>query len=215
MRGGRSNTDEMLEMLLKESDFHSSFLFLSVIHTQLRSNGVGQIFGADEWKMRFGKILDVVAERHGSRVEMLRRVFAYRERLDDLVNRRGFVNGPDHRFFFALLLNLDNREQTFRLIGERYPDSDPIEKVLDWTYDLSQVRLTGTQNANALGISPFDDFDLQLVEYLLRGRSDSEIAVIIREVYSQEKADQVLPTLADRTAAIRNSVVFAPLMPGL
>jgi hypothetical protein len=171
------------------------------------------MFGAAEWKKRFEDLLDITAERHGTRAEMLRKVFAYRERLDDLVNRRSFVDAPDHRFFFALLLNLDSRDEIIRLIAERFPDSDPIEKILDWTYELSQMRLAGMQNANALGVTPFDDFDLQLVEYLLRGRSDGEIADIIREIYPTEKAEQVLPTLVDRTAAIKNSIVFAPLMP--
>jgi len=213
LRARRSDADEELTKLLTNSDFHTAFLYLTIVHSHLRSNGIGQMFGAAEWKKRFEDLLDITAERHGTRAEMLRKVFAYRERLDDLVNRRSFVDAPDHRFFFALLLNLDSRDEIIRLIAERFPDSDPIEKILDWTYELSQMRLAGMQNANALGVTPFDDFDLQLVEYLLRGRSDGEIADIIREIYPTEKAEQVLPTLVDRTAAIKNSIVFAPLMP--
>jgi hypothetical protein len=212
LRAGRADADELFTELIEDCDFHTAYLYLAFVRSHLRSDGVGQMFGADEWKNRFGHFLDIVEDRHGSRVEMLRRVFAYRDRLDDLVNRRGFVNEPEHRFFFALLLNVDSREQILKLISKRFADSDPIEKILDWSHELSQIRLAGVQNTNALGITPFDDFDLQLVEYLLNGRTDREIAGMIRDVYPPEKAEQVLPTLGARTAAIRNSIVFAPLM---
>ena len=67
-------------------------------------------------------------------------------------------------------------------------------------------------NQNALGINGFDDFDLTLVEYLLRGKTDGEMADIIRHIYPAEKAEALLPNLSDRTAAIKNSIVFSPLL---
>ncbi|HEY2867313.1 MAG TPA: hypothetical protein VGJ02_09495, partial [Pyrinomonadaceae bacterium] len=161
---------------------------------------------------RFEAFVDVVEQRHGPRGETLRKVFAYNERLSDLIRRRGFVDKPEHRFFFALILNVEGRDRILSLIRDRFPESDPIEKVLDWAYDLSQMRLTGVQNQNALGISPFDEFDMQLLEYLLHGRTDGEIGGIVREVYPAEKAEVLLPTLGDRTGAIRNSIVFSPLL---
>ena len=63
-----------------------------------------------------------------------------------------------------------------------------------------------------LGHPRFDDFDLTLVEYLLRGKTDGEMADIIRHVYPPEKADMLLPTLSDRTTLIKNSIVFSPLL---
>jgi len=143
---------------------------------------------------------------------MLRRVFAYQERLQDLVRRRSFVDNPEHRFFFALLLNADGRERILSLIRDRFKDADPVEKILDWTYELSQIRLAGIDNQNALGIAGFDDFDLTLVEYLLRGRSDIQMAEIVREIYAPEKAEALLPNLSDRASLIKNSIVFAPLL---
>jgi hypothetical protein len=38
------------------------------------------------------------------------------------------------------------------------------------------------------------------------------MAGIIREIYPAEKVEQLLPILGDRTSAIRNSIVFAPLL---
>ena len=210
----RPETDKSILKLLDAADFHSTFHILSQIHGRLASNNIEQMFGGTESTRRFNGFLELAEQRHGTRAEILRPVFAFRDRINDLVRRRGFVDNPEHRFFFALLLSVDGRERILSLIRDRYPDADPIEKILDWTYELSQMRLAGPNNQNALGIAPFDDLDLQLVEYLLRGKSDGEIANIIREIYPAEKAEQVLPTLEDRTAAIRNSIVFSHLLSG-
>ena len=212
LRAKRPDADDLIKKLLIDSDFHTSYLVLSAVHNNLSSDSVGQMFGGASWRDRFARLLSVVEERHANRSDILRRVFAHHERLQDLVRRRSFVDNPDHRFFFALLLNVDGRERILSLIRDRYPDSDPIERILDWAYDLSQMRLAGAVNQNALGISGFDDFDLTLVEYLLRGKSDGEMADIIRQIYPPEKAEALLPTLSDRTAAIRNSIVFSSLL---
>jgi hypothetical protein len=70
----------------------------------------------------------------------------------------------------------------------------------------------GVDELVAVGIAGFDDFDLTLVEYLLKGRSDIQMADIVREIYPPEKSEQLLPTLGGRTAAIKNSTVFSPLL---
>jgi hypothetical protein len=212
LRAERPDADELITKLLDASDFHSAYLFLSAIHNQLSSNSVEQMFGGGESRRRFEALLSAAENSHPTRGDILRRVFAHHERLQDLVRRRSFVDNPEHRFFFALLLNVDGRERILSLIRERYPDTDPIEKILDWTYDLSQVRLAGIENQNALGIAGFNDFDLTLVEYLLKGRSDIQMGEIVREIYPAEKSEQLLPTLSDRTAAIKNSIVFSPLL---
>ena len=208
----RSDADELIKKLLINSDFHTAYLVLSAVHNYFSSNGVELMFGGNSWRDRFNVLLPVVEERHAGRSEILRRVFAHHERLQYLVRRRSFVDNADHRFFFALLLNVNGRERILSLIQKRYPDADPIEKILDWTYELSQLRLAGIDNQNALGIAGFDDFDLTLVEYLLKGRSDIQMADIVREIYPPEKSEQLLPTLGGRTAAIKISTVFSPLL---
>lgn len=212
LRANRPDADEQISKLLESADFHTAYLVLSSVLEYLSSNSVEQMFGSGEWKQRFYTLLSVAEKRSEARGDLLRRVFAHYERLQDLVWRRGFVDNPEHRFFFALLLNVEGRERILALIRDRFPDAEPIDKILDWAYDLSQVRLAGLQNQNALGIAPFDDFDLQLLEYLLRGRTEGEMAGIIREIYPAEKVEQLLPILGDRTSAIRNSIVFAPLL---
>jgi hypothetical protein len=212
LAANRMDADEQISALLESADFHTVYLILSAVHGRFSSNSVEQMFGGGESRRRFDALLTVAEKQRTGKGDILRQVFTHHERVQDLVRRRSFVDNPEHRFFFALLLNVEGRERIFALIRNRFPDSDPVEKILDWSYDLSQMRLAGVQNQNALGISPFDDFDLQLVEYLLRGKTDGEIANIVREIYPPEKAEQILPTLSDRTMAIRSSIVFSPLM---
>lgn len=208
----RPDADEIVSKLLDSADFHTSYLILSAVQSMLTSNSVEQMFGGGESRRRFDGFLDVVEKRHSSRGDVMRKVFAVNGRINDLIRRRSFVDNAEHRFFFALLLNVEGRDRILLLIRDRFPESDPIEKILDWAFDLSQMRLVGLGNQNALGITPFDEFDMQLLEYLLHGRTDGEISAIIREIYPAEKAEQLLPTLEDRTAAIKNSVVFSPLL---
>lgn len=214
LRAKRPDADEQIARLIGSSDLHSAYMVLSSLYDQMGSDAVGQMFGDDREGRRFDRQLSIIGERNTAHGEMFRKVFAHRDRVNDLVRRRSFVDDPEHRYFFALLLNVEGGERILSLIRDRFADADPIEKILDWAYELSQVRLAGQGDQNALGISPFDDFDLQLLEYLLRGKSDGEMADIIREIYPAEKAEQVLPTLSDRTAAIRNSIAFSPLLSG-
>jgi hypothetical protein len=208
----RPDTDALITRWLESSDFHSSYIILTNVRGHVVSDALKEMFGTGDSRSRFDDLLSVVEKRHPERGDILRKVFEFRERINALVRRRGVVDDPEHRFFFALLLNVDGRERVLSLIRDRFPDSDPIDKILDWTYDLSQMRVAGTVNQTALGIAGFDDIDLQLVEFLLRGRSDGEIADIIRQTYAPEKAEQVLPKLGERTAAIKESIVFAPLL---
>jgi len=212
LRANRPDADKQISNLLETADFHTTYLILSSVNGHLTPNGVGRMFGAEPPRQRFDALLSVAEMRFPKRADLLRKVFAHQEQLQEMINRRGYVDDPEQRFFFALLLNVEGRDRIFALIRDRFPQSEPIEKILDWAYDLSQMRLAGMQNQNALGISPFDEFDMQLLEYLLHGRSDAEIGGIVREVYPAEKAEQLLPTVGERTAAIKNSMVFAPLL---
>ena len=206
------DADKLITKLLDTADFHTAYLILANVYNRLAGNSVEQMFGGSESRRRFEALLSFAESRHSERGDILRRVFEHHERVEDLVRRRSFVQNPEHRFFFALLLNADGRERILSLIRDRFKDADPVEKILDWTYELSQTRLAGIDNQNALGIAGFDDFDLTLVEYLLRGRSDIQMAEIVREIYAPEKAEALLPNLSDRTSLIKNSIVFAPLL---
>ena len=205
LRAGRPDADRQIGELLNASDLQTSFSLLNQLRGLLRANKLGQFFKLEEPRTRFEGFLDIVVARHGSAGESLRAVFAHIDVLDEIISRRGFVTDPEHRFFMALLLNVGDRGRIFDLIKHRFPDADPIEKILDWVFDLAEIRLIGVDTSNAIGIENFGDAEMFSLEHLLRGRSDNEI----RQAFAAENPGR---EIGDAIAKIRNAVIFRPLV---
>ena len=205
VRAKRPDADRQIVDLLNSSDLQTSFSILSQLRSLLRSNPLSQLFKLEEPRTRFDGFLDVVEKRHVAAGETLTPVFEHRDMIDDILHRRDFVTNPEHRFFMALLLNVDDRERIFRLIKHRFPDSDPIEKVLDWVFDLAETRVVGVETANALGIPDFGDMEMFVLENLLHGKTDDEI----KQAFAAEKPNA---DCGDAIAKVRDSVLFRPLL---
>src|SRR5690606_20395543 len=122
-----------------------------------------------------------------------------------IVERRNFVTVPDLRFFLAVLLNVAGRETIYRLIKQRYPDSDPQEKVLDWTFDLANTRVVGIEPPTALGIENFGDIDIAVLEEMLNGKDETAIDASLRGHGAS------VEDLASRMTAIRSSPLLGTL----
>ena len=205
-----ADTDRLINEMLETSDFHTSFLILSFVHERIRSRPLGQLFNLDARSDRFERYLETVCRRHGAKADRLDEVFRYRDALNEIVRRRSYVTDPEHRFFFALLLNLDDRDTILRLIGSRFPGIDPVEKILDWTHDLAQTRVFGVNTPNALGIEGFEAIDLSILEAFLRGRSEAEARAALESDYGAERLATI--DVDGKVARIRESVIFRPLL---
>lgn len=216
-RSKHPDTDRVINELLDASDFQTSFSILSTVHHFLQSNQLDQLFSLSGSAERFRGFLETVRRRHGEKGDIFEAVFEHFERQNALVRRRGFVTDPEHRFFFALLLNVDGKERIFSLIKQRFPDADPLEKILDWTFDLAQTRVLGIDTPNALGITDFGEVEMFLLENLLKEKTDVEMREMIRMDYPAEKAEGVLAEFDARLAKIKGSVIFQPLLtaPGI
>jgi len=191
IRAKRPDADEMIDVMLAESDLQTSFNILSNLRNLLRSDQFGEMFKLDAPRSRFEHFLSIVAKRHGTPGQELTAVFAHFDMLDEIVGRRNYVTDSEHRFFMALLLNVDGRERILQLISQRFPDGDPVEKILDWVFDLAQTRVLGLETSNALGIPEFGDAEMSALEHVLRGT-----------VQADDEA----------TTKIRNAVIFRPLL---
>ncbi|MBX3293060.1 MAG: hypothetical protein KF881_09250 [Acidobacteria bacterium] len=199
VRAGREEADTMINKYLADADIQTTFNLLVHLRGFLRTDRIGSFFLPQDKSARFNAMLDAVEERHGGDAAMIRRVFAHYDVIDEILVRRGYVTQPELRFFLALLMNLDGRDSIFALIRERFPDTDPIEKALDWTFDLAQTRIFGVEGANAVGIADFGDAELTVLEEMLRGRPDDEII-------AENSAN------AAAIEKIRGSAIFRPLM---
>ncbi len=98
------------------------------------------------------------------------------------------------------------------MIKEKFPESEPLDKILDWVYDLSQTRVLGLNVPNALGIENFDDFDLFILECFLKDMSDNELEEALRAEYPSENAEELLKNIEERKEKIRNALIFYPLL---
>lgn len=214
IRAGHPDADTRIAEVLKKSDFQTTYLILSQVHGFLSGNSMDQIFGLARPDERFKNFMDVAARRHGELADVFPAIFAHREKQDEIVRQRGIVTNSEHRFFLALLLNAEGRERIFSLIKKRFPETDPLEKVLDWVFDMSQTRIFGANPPNALGIADFDNFDMFVLENLLRGKSDEEMRSLLQDEYSAEEAEKLLQNLDAKIARIRGAVIFQPLLEG-
>jgi len=204
------DADRMISELLSESDFHTSYLIMQTVNDWVGSDKIGHLFGIEDSNDQLGRFLDIVRSRHGDKADEIAAALRDATLSAELIRRRAVVSDPEQRFFLAILLNVEGRENVCRLISQRFPDDDPIDKILDWTFDLAQTRVVGMHIPNALGIADFDAFDLQILEYLLRGERDM-VGKLSAELPSETEAS--LTEKVDRsTEKLRSSVVLGPLL---
>lgn len=211
-RSNFAETDQMVSRLLAESDFQTTYSILSTVRHFLKENQLNKMFDLEAPKDRFEAFLNVVRERHGEIAEIFPKVFAHQDIVNEIVKLRGFVSEPDHRFFLALLMNVEGKQPIFGLIKERFPDSDPIEKVLDWTLELAQTRVLGLNIPNAIGIAEFGDLDLFILECFLKDKNEDHLKESFCEEYPNENYDEVAQLIADKSESIKQSVIFQPLL---
>lgn len=212
IRSKHPDTDKFIANLLDASDFQTSFQILSTVRHYLQSNQIDRMFNLDAPQNRFDALLDVVKKRHGERANVFPKVFAHQAKVDEIVKRRSYITEPEHRFFLALLMNVEGRERIFSLVKQRFPDAEPIDKILDWTYDLAQTRVVGLNIPNAVGIEDFGDLDLFILESLLKDMTDEEAENALESEYKMEITDEVRQNLNNKREQIRQSIIFEPLL---
>ncbi len=212
IRSDHPDTDKRIAELLEAADFQTTFTILSNVRGYLKGNQLDQMFNTGASERRFDALLEIVNKRHGARTEVFPKVFAHQDKVGEIVKRRGFVKEPEHRFFLALLMNVEGKERILSLIKERFPEADPIEKILDWTLDLAQTRVLGVNIPNALGISDFGNLDLFVLENLLKDKSDEEMRAALRAEYPEESIEDFEQSLVEKIGRIRQSVIFEPLL---
>ena len=207
-RAKHPDADRMATELLEASDLQTSYWILNRLRHLLGSNQLEQLFKLNGPKVRFEKFLDVVRVRHGAAGEIFKPIFDRFDVIDEIMRLRGFVTNPEHRFFMALLMNVDGRKRIFSLIQQRFPDTDPIEKILDWVFDLAETRVVGVEATNALGIPDFGEMAMFALEYLLKDKTDTEIV----ELYGEQYPEAETSSLTNSIAKVRGAVIFRPLL---
>jgi len=212
IRARHPDTDRMIIEWLESADFQTTFAILSKVKSYLNVVGIEQFFNLSDSETRFEKFLEATKKRHGELADVFPKVFRHQDKLNQILRQRALVTNAEHRFFLALLLNVEGKERIFALVKERFPDAEALDKVLDWTYDLAQTKVFGSKMPNALGIEDFDDMDLFVLESLLKNRSESEMLETLETEYGTEANEETARNLSAKAEKIRQAVIFEPLL---
>ncbi|MDQ1639677.1 MAG: hypothetical protein QOF62_3016 [Pyrinomonadaceae bacterium] len=205
------DADTMIGDLICASDFQTAYFALEAFFHSTKNNQMDSLFGLSTGNDRVQQILARARDAHGELVDLVVPVFEEQIRQQDIIQRRSTITSDEHRFFLALLLNVPDREKILELVQQRFPETDPVEKILDWVEELSQTRVLGSKEGNALGLEGFGDDHIFVLEYLLRGKSLGEIRQLIQSDEFQRFAalgDQ-LETIA---GALQNSPLFKTML---
>ncbi len=204
-------TERMISEWLETADFQTTFSILSTVRQHQQGDKMQQMFNLASPQEQFEKYLEIAVAKHGEKANIFKKVFEYQDNINQIVNRRAYITDSEHRFFLALLMNVEGKEQIFSLIKERFSDDDPIEKILDWTFDLSETRVLSENLPNALGIADFDQIDLFVLEMLLKDKNPEEMKEALKSEYPNEDTENIAEKLPEKTDKIRNAVIFKPL----
>lgn len=202
--------DKYIEEQIRTNDFQTSYNILNELRPLLSRKSVREMFGVEKPGARFQMFLEVLKDAHPRFADILDDAFSEIERLEEIIRLRNVVTSSEHRFFLALLLNIDKRADIARLITARYPDSDPTEKILDWISDLANIRILDGSAPNGLGVEGFGDFDTIVFEELLKGCSESEVVESVAKFAGdcEDPAGRVTASIKRITAA----PIFKPLL---
>lgn len=204
--------DGLIDQLLSTADFETTFQVLQLAFGMLRGSQIESVFQLSTSRDRFDKLVTTARQRHGDLLDYLLPVLAEEDRQRNLISRRQFITSNEHRFFLALLLNIKSCPKVLALVGERYPESDPVEKVLDWVLELSTTKVWGSADANLLGLNEFDDDYLFVLECLLRDLSAAEIGDAAAKNYPADHAAALVERFEQIARALRASICFSGML---
>ena len=209
LRAKRPDADKLAADWLEIADFQTTYVILSNIRHLLRQNHIEQMFQVAETENRYDKIFEIVKKRHGALADILPKTFAQQEKINEITNRRNYITDAEQRFFLALLLNVEGRERILSLVKDKFPDENPMDKILDWISALSQTKIMGLNVPNALGIEGFNDFDLLVLEDLMNDLSAEEIQ---KNLQVESKDEEGIKNLSSRIEKIQKSIILQPLL---
>jgi hypothetical protein len=157
--------NEMVERL----DFERGFNMLRHAMPRLKE--------IDEWDV----VLATFQQKHGELALGVHATLTESLRRETITQMRQFIVNPEHRFFLALLMNVQNRSDIFALITKRFADQSPIETILGWAEELIEPNDFGIALLDAVFPETLDidieeqpPFLIAALKHALEGNTDEE-----------------------------------------
>jgi hypothetical protein len=159
----------------------------------------------------FSKVLQAAGGAHPSCAELWESAFEENRRQANIVERRKFVHDPTHRFFLAVILNAPDRATILRMMGERFPELDPLESIMRSVRELAGIAVDGPLGPTAIGV-PLGEAELIVLRSLIAdGRESAVVAALEREFGEAEVREQ-RDEIRELISAFRSSLFFKPLL---
>jgi hypothetical protein len=86
----------------------------------------------DQWD----EVLATFQNKHGELALGVPDTLAESLRRETISQMRHFIINPEHRFFLALLMNVQNRADILALVSQRFPGASAIDTILGWADEL-------------------------------------------------------------------------------
>ena len=134
---GRVDPDACMasvEQYVMDKDLTSAFFILDAVATNCPTVFL-RILAHEEWLAR-------ARTPHGSRFEDVLEACREQRWQTDVMDARLRITDLDHRFLLGLLLNVPDRDNILRLVGE-WSGRDPIEAVVDWVEAMATIDPDG------------------------------------------------------------------------
>jgi hypothetical protein len=203
--------DALISEMLRSSDLHTDFVILGQVHQNLHQSGLQKFLGVSHNVERFDRLLAVARQKHGPVVDRFQDAFTEFDRENDLVRRRNYVHSAEHRFFFALLLNVSGRKRILDLVSQRFPGQPAEETVVNWIDELAQTRGYGSEEPNALGIKDFGDQHLLVLECLLKNKTLRQTQKELRSLFRNTASSKANSQISAIYESVLNFSIFKPL----
>ena len=144
-------------------------------HTLLHA--MDRLQALDEWE----PILATFQKKHGELAKGVPATLAECLHRDSISQMRYQIDHPDHRFFLALLMNVQNRKDIDSLISKRFPAQSPSATILGWAEELIEptdygITLLDAAFPDSLGVAIESQFDLLInaLKHALEGGLESK-----------------------------------------
>ena len=118
---------ELIVEMLEDLDFERGFLVLQ--------NGIGHLRNIGFWD----EARQIFAAKHGRLADFVWPSLDEIIRRDALSALRRVVVDPDHRFFLALLLNIQDPVNLREMLALRYPNSSPTKLIRRFQREISEL----------------------------------------------------------------------------
>ncbi len=204
--------DNLIAEILQTADFQTTFQILQIASHYLRHDATQKLFQLSQGEERYQTLLDYAHRRQGQLIGFIQPVMHELYRQEQIIQRRQFITGSEHRFFLALLLNVPDRAKVLDLIQQRFAEREVMETLSDWTLELANTKVFGSDEPNLLGIADFDEDYVFVLQRLMQGQTKEQIQQAIRENFAADYAEDFAADLATIYERLQNAVLFRGIL---